>query len=77
MTLIEAHEEVFAYTRNYESASAVVLLNFKDGDVEVDLGEVSGGVKGYTFVLGNYENNGNGLQGRVTLRGYEGQVYIR
>ncbi|OAX36276.1 glycoside hydrolase family 13 protein [Rhizopogon vinicolor AM-OR11-026] len=77
MMLLEAHEQVFAYTRNYESAAALVLLNFKDGEVDVDLEEVSGGVAGYAFVLGNYENDGGGLEGKVTLRGYEGRVYAR
>lgn len=75
--LLEAHEQVFAYTRNYGPASALVLLNFKEWEVEVSLEEVSGGVMGYESVLGNYDNHGNGLQGKVALRGYEGRVYVR
>jgi len=75
--LLEAHEQVFAYTRNYGPVSALVLLNFNDGEVEVDLGEVSGGVAGYKSVLSNYDDNGNELEGSVTLRGYEGRVYLR
>ncbi|KAG2047166.1 glycoside hydrolase family 13 protein [Suillus hirtellus] len=74
--LLEAHEQVFAYTRNYGSTSALVLLNFKEGKVEIDLGEVVG-VAGYTFVLGNYENEAIGLEEKVTLREYEGRVYVR
>ncbi|KAG1808768.1 glycoside hydrolase family 13 protein [Suillus variegatus] len=75
--LLETHEQVFAYTRNYGSTSALVLLNFKEGKVDVDLGEVVGGVTGYTFVLGNYENEAIGLEEKVTLRDYEGRVYVR
>ncbi|KAG2367105.1 glycoside hydrolase family 13 protein [Suillus spraguei] len=75
--LLEAHEQVFAYTRNCGSTSALVLLNFKEGRAEVDLGEVIGGVAGYAFVLGNYENEAIGLEGIVTLKGYEGRVYVR
>ncbi|KAG1798661.1 glycoside hydrolase family 13 protein [Suillus plorans] len=74
---LETHEQVFAYTRNYGSTSALVLLNFKEGKVDVDLGEVVGGVAGYTFVLGNYENEAIGLEEKVTLRDYEGRVYVR
>jgi len=75
--LLETHEQVFAYTRNYGSTSALVLLNFKEGKVEIDLGEVVGGVTGYTFALGNYENEAIGLEEKVTLRDYEGRVYVR
>jgi len=75
--LLEAHQQVFAYTRDYESVSALVLLNFKDGEVEVDLREVGGGVAGYTFVLGNYEKNVDIVKGKIMLRGYEGRVYVR
>ncbi|KAG1847986.1 hypothetical protein C8R48DRAFT_730975 [Suillus tomentosus] len=74
--LLEAHEQVFAYTRSYGSTSALVLLNFKEGKFEIDLGEVVG-VAGYTFVLGNYENEAIGLEEKVTLREYEGRVYVR
>ncbi|KAG2338836.1 glycoside hydrolase family 13 protein [Suillus weaverae] len=75
--LLEAHEQVFAYTRNYGSTSALVLLNFKQGKAEVDVREAIGGVAGYAFVLGNYENEGIGLEEKVTLRDYEGRVYVR
>ncbi|KAG2047168.1 glycoside hydrolase family 13 protein [Suillus hirtellus] len=75
--LLETHEQVFAYTRNYGSTSALVLLNFKQGMVEVDLGEAIGGVAGYTLVLGNYENEAIGLEEKVTLSEYEGRVYVR
>jgi hypothetical protein len=75
--LLDAHEQVFAYTRNYESTSVLVLLNFKEGKAEVDLGEVIRGVAGYAFVLGNYENEGIGLEEKVILRDYEGRVYVR
>lgn len=75
--LLDAHEQVFAYTRNHESTSALVLLNFKEGKAEVDLGKAIGGVAGYAFVLGNYEGEGIGLEEKVTLRDYEGRVYVR
>ncbi|KAG2134183.1 glycoside hydrolase family 13 protein [Suillus bovinus] len=75
--LLETDEQVFAYTRNYGSTSALVLLNFKEGKVEVDLGEVIGGVARYAFVLGNYEKEAIGLEEKVTLRGYEARVYVR
>lgn len=75
--LLEAHQQVFVYTRDYESVSALVLLNFKDGEVEVDLGEIGGGVAGYAFVLGNYEKNVDILEEKITLRDYEGRVYVR
>ncbi|KAG2126091.1 glycoside hydrolase family 13 protein [Suillus cothurnatus] len=59
--LLDAHEQVFAYTRNYESTSVLVLLNFKEGKAEVDL----------------EENEGIGLEEKVILRDYEGRVYVR
>lgn len=75
--LLEAHEQVFAYMRNYGSTSALVLLNFKEGKVEVDLRDAVGGIAGYAFVLGNYENEEIGLEAKVVLRDYEGRVYVR
>ncbi|KAG2155224.1 uncharacterized protein EDB93DRAFT_1129529 [Suillus bovinus] len=64
------NKQVFVYTWNYGSTSALVLLNFKEGKVEVDLGEVIGGVAGYT-------KEAIGLEAKVTLRGYEAWVYVR
>ncbi|KAG2072103.1 glycoside hydrolase family 13 protein [Suillus decipiens] len=75
--LLDAHEQVFAYTRNYGPTSALVLLNFKEGEAEIELGEAIGGAARYTFVLGNYENEAIGLKEKVTLKGYEGRVYVR
>jgi oligo-1,6-glucosidase len=81
--LVPEHDQAFVYSRTLGNESALVLLNFSEKEVEVDLGAV-GGVGGYQLVLGNYEGDtGKGDagnrdgDGKLVLRGYEGRVYVR
>ncbi|KAG2046284.1 hypothetical protein BDR06DRAFT_1037833 [Suillus hirtellus] len=58
------------------------LLIEEDGSLpeqskEAKKSEVDMMIAGYTFVLGNHENEAIGLEEKVTLRDYEGRVYVR
>ncbi|KZP22101.1 glycoside hydrolase family 13 protein [Athelia psychrophila] len=70
------HEDVFAYTRTLGETTALVLLNFKEKVVKFPLEEV-GSIDGFKLVLGNYTAVAALTQGDVTLREYEGRVYVR
>ncbi|KAG1886857.1 uncharacterized protein F5891DRAFT_1200569 [Suillus fuscotomentosus] len=58
------------------------LLIEEDGSLpekskEAKKSEVDMMIAGYTFVLGKYENEAIGLEEKVTLRDYEGRVYVQ
>lgn len=72
------HEQVFAYTRNLGDITALILLNFTEGEVDFSLKSLDV-PEGFKFVLGNYpsEDSLNLTSGNVFLKGYEGKVYIK
>jgi len=81
------HPQVFAFLRTLGAATAVVLLNFGQDEVTLDLedNDVSPNVVGFAeLALDNYRdmNTNTGpdrevLQGPVVLRGYQGKVFVK
>ncbi|KAH7920510.1 glycoside hydrolase family 13 protein [Leucogyrophana mollusca] len=76
MMLLPSNEQVFSYTRTLGDSSALVVLNFRETETSVSVLE-DAAVKGFRFVLGNYAGVEKGLTSTVTLRGYEGRIYIK
>ena len=77
--LLRQHSSVFAYKRFGGGKTAIVLLNFSDTEVSVNLDGVIDS-RDTTMVFSNYEDVGNaaapaGLSD-VHLRGWEGILYV-
>ncbi|KII86268.1 glycoside hydrolase family 13 protein [Plicaturopsis crispa FD-325 SS-3] len=71
------HEQVFAYTRSLGESSALVLLNFKDAEITYSI-DAAASTKEKKFILGNYADVPEHIQhGTVTLRPYEGRLYLQ
>ena len=71
-------ERVFAFVRCLGSTKALVVLNFKEEDVEFTL-DAGRDWSGYTLRLGSYGDDagdGDVESGKVLLQGYEGRVYV-
>ena len=81
------HPQVFAFLRTLGTATAVVLLNFDQTEVTLGLEDtcISPNVVGIAeLVLDNYRDlnataqpDREVLQGSVTLRGYQGKLYVK
>ncbi|KAF8883819.1 glycoside hydrolase family 13 protein [Infundibulicybe gibba] len=69
------HKQVFAYTRSLGTATALVLLNFKEGETSISF-ETQRDWSKFRFVFGNYNEPEGGLQSEARLRGFECQLYI-
>ncbi|RDB27402.1 Alpha-glucosidase [Hypsizygus marmoreus] len=74
------HGQVFASTRSLGNATALVLLNFKETDIQYTLGSQQDW-RGFGFALGNYHHYSAAVLdiagGTVSLKGFEGRLYIR
>jgi oligo-1,6-glucosidase len=71
--LLPEHEQVYAFTRSLAGTSLLVLANFSDSDVSIDLPDAERWV-GAELVIGNYAD-GAGPAAAVTLRPWEAQVH--
>ncbi|KAF5376935.1 hypothetical protein D9615_007297 [Tricholomella constricta] len=78
------HEHVFAYTRSLGNTTALVLLNFTEGEVPFSLGSESGqeSWRAFKLVLGNYDREPQDVDdplvdSAVLLKGYEGRLFLR
>lgn len=74
------HPSVFAYTRRFNNAVALVVLNFKEEEVDFTLPmELAATGEVYIRVLGNYgeEDSILGSFKSLHLKGYEGTLYIK
>ncbi|EKM51645.1 glycoside hydrolase family 13 protein [Phanerochaete carnosa HHB-10118-sp] len=76
--LLPDHEQVFAFERTLRGEKALVVLNFSERDVSVDLGTSAGVAPKMRVALSNYDDVLSQPLGgtAVTLRGYEGRVYV-
>ncbi|KXN81390.1 Oligo-1,6-glucosidase [Leucoagaricus sp. SymC.cos] len=74
------HPQVFGYLRTLGDTQALILLNFKEAPVTFNV-DASIELNGYNIVLANYEDviatNLDLDKNQVSLRGYEGRVYLR
>jgi len=84
----ENHETVLAFSRNLGRSTAVILLNFSDGEAATSF-ETSGDDPEPALLLSNYEDagretqltpvmqsSGNQKKWSAKLRSYEGRIYI-
>ena len=76
--LLPDHEQVFAFERTLHGTKALVVLNFGETDVAVDLGASAGVAPTLRVALSNYDDVLDKPLGgtAVSLRGYEGRVYV-
>ncbi|KAI6165427.1 glycoside hydrolase family 13 protein [Pisolithus thermaeus] len=70
------HQQVFAYTRTLGDSEATVLMNFSVDEAQVDLIGL-GDLEGSRLILANYEAGRADGGGSLTLKGYEGRVYMK
>lgn len=63
-------EAIYAYSRNYDDTSALVLLNFENTDVAFD----SGILNGYKLLISSY---GEGEASDSSLRPLESRIYMK
>lgn len=68
--LLSEHTSVFAYKREYENTSMIVLNNFYDTETKVQLSET-----GYEEILSNYPHAH--MEETMVLRPYETRVYYK
>jgi len=72
------HPQVFAYTRTSGTSRILVILNFKEQEVDFRL-KIDEGWTGLKLILGNYDVKEEALaqvHSTLRLKGYEGRVYI-
>jgi oligo-1,6-glucosidase len=74
--LLPEHEQVYAFTRSLDGTSLLVLANFSDSDVSLDLPDAERWA-GAELVIGNYPDGAasGGLAAAVTLRPWEAHVH--
>ncbi len=72
--LLEADEEIFAYTRTLGGERLLVVLNFRSGTPTFVLPE-NVVFERHALLIGNYEVSPAELPDRFTLRPYEARVY--
>ncbi|KAJ7910140.1 glycoside hydrolase family 13 protein [Mycena leptocephala] len=73
--LAPENEEVFAYTRSYQNAHALILLNFTSRQVVFALPQDKNWSK-LGLAFGNYAGIPDGQMSEVELKAYEGRVYL-
>ena len=71
--LLADHPQIFAYRRENDEASLVVLANFYGEVAKAPLTDTAG----YRLLLGNYPDSPTTLEEDVLLRPYEALVYLR
>lgn len=80
------HPQAFAFLRTFGAGIAVVLLNFSQDEVTLELEDVdvSPSVVGFAeLALDNYRDLNDTqpdrevLQDSVILRGYQGKIYVK
>lgn len=80
MDISAEHAQVFAYTRSFGDATALVILNFGVEEASFSLDNKQDW-SGFDFVLGNYLEAESDLKlvgsNLVLVKGYEGRLYIR
>jgi glucokinase len=74
--LMEDHEEIYAYIREWENEKWLVVLNFTEGEVEFSL-EEGERPRQAELMIGNYELPTSAADdiSRIALRPYEARVY--
>ena len=73
--ILEEHNKVLAYTRNYENKTLVVLNNFYGEETTVKLpAELLGNEYKVNTLISNYSNCSK-LKEEIVLRPYESIVY--
>lgn len=76
MDLSGGHPQIFAYLRTLGDVQALVLLNFKETDVDFEV-TGAGKLDEYQLVLQNYESGKPAVDDKVALRGFEARVYLQ
>lgn len=75
-SLLEEHEQVFAYVRRNENSQGLVLLNFSDQEAEFELPDDIGVCLDSAYrLLGNYAADDEGGVVPRTLRPYEALIF--
>lgn len=81
MQLDEANENIFAFTRSLDGKTALVLLNLRDKEAEIELlPKKRGDSQNVSLVLSNYESaedvySIDSSSGLVKMSPYEGRIY--
>ena len=71
--LLADHPQIFAYRRENDAATLLVLANFYGEVAKAPLADTAG----YRLLLGNYPDSPATLEEDVLLRPYEALVYLR
>lgn len=73
--LLPDHTEVFAYRRTLADDELIVICNFFDSELSIDLPQLTGD-ETPELLIGNYEDTG-APAGDIDLRPYEARIYKR
>ncbi|MGE0060365.1 MAG: DUF3459 domain-containing protein, partial [Dehalococcoidia bacterium] len=68
---VHADDQVFVYEREHDGRRLLIALNFSDAEIDVAL---SSGEGGRVLISTAMDRNGDAVEERVVLRGYEGVV---
>lgn len=68
------HPNVYAYSRNLQSESAIIISNFSEANQSIALPEMKG--KELRLVLNNYDREHRDYTSTISLAPYETRVYI-
>ena len=71
--LLAEHPQIFAYRRENDAATLIVLANFYGEVAQASLADTAG----YRLLLGNYADSPATLAEDVLLRPYDALVYLR
>ena len=76
----QGHSQVFAYTRTLGTSNILVILNFKEKEVDFAVG-INEGWNRLELILGNYDEVKEDtltveVRRTLHLKPYEGRIYI-
>lgn len=72
--LCEDNNMVFCYLREYEGIRSLIMLNFSEGDAEINLPQDVLD-NDYTLLIGNAKDIPLKIEGKIKLEPYEARVY--
>ncbi|MFC5528843.1 glycoside hydrolase family 13 protein [Cohnella yongneupensis] len=71
----EEHEQIYAYTREWQGEKWLVALNFSADDARFELPEALRGCSEENLIVANYDDEPNRSSAELNLRAYEARVY--
>ncbi|WP_066174936.1 glycoside hydrolase family 13 protein [Bacillus marinisedimentorum] len=74
--ILEDHPQLYAYTRNGENETLLVITNFSKAEAGFTLPDHLKNVSGKQLLIGNYKDGDADLKSQMTMKPYEARIYL-